>query len=67
MFRVNDRVCHFMHMHKPGIVVDHKMIPGHLHNIYSSGGTLENKLILVVKLDTGEIVEISAEEALKID
>lgn len=64
MFRVNDRICHFMHMHRPGVVVGHKTSD---HNTHSVGGTFEKKLILIVRLDTGELVEIFAEEAFKID
>lgn len=62
MFKVNDRIYHVFNMRDVGEIQDMKFIDTGMHLV---GGSAGKRLILIVRMSDGRIVEIPADEAMK--
>jgi len=64
MFRVNDKVYHVFNMGKVGTVTDIAFVETGMH---LTGGTAQQRMILVVTLPDGKVINVPADEAMKAD
>jgi hypothetical protein len=62
MFRVNDSVYHVFNMGKVGRVTGIVFAETGMH---LTGGTAQQKMVLVVEMPDGRVVHIPADEAMK--
>jgi hypothetical protein len=64
MVRIGDRVYHFLDMKNIGTILDIKLKGS---NIHLEGGTSQSKIVLVVRLDDGRVVEMNRDDVLRVD
>lgn len=64
MFRVNDKVYHVFNMGKVGTVTDIRFLETGMH---LTGGTAQQRMVLIVTLPDGTMMNVPADEAMKAD
>ena len=64
MFRVSDKVYHVFNMGKVGTVTDIRFVETGMH---LTGGTAQQRMVLIVTLPDGTMTNIFADEAMKAD
>lgn len=62
MIRIGDRVNHFLDMKNQGTVINILFEGSEMH---LEGGTAQQRMVLLVRLDDGRIVKINRDDALK--
>jgi hypothetical protein len=62
MMRIGDRVHHFLDMKNVGTILD---ITFENSNLFLEGGTSQQRVLLVVRLDDGRVVKMNRDDALK--
>ena len=63
MFKIGQKVAHFLNTSKVGIVKD---IVRQSNNYYTFGGTSESNIYLIVEFNNNEVYKIKSGDAVKI-
>ena len=63
MFKVGEKVCHFMQMNKIGTIIEIQEIK---NNSWFVGGTSDSRFILIVKYPDNSVHRMNLEDARKV-